>query len=889
MTMELRDPVAPPAGAGATTDGGSAALAAALRAVELSAGDPGQARALAAAALLDGRTARDPAAVSVAYRALGLAARGHYDARTAADHLRRALRVARQHGLDTLAAEARMSLALVLDDLGRPSAAVREIDAASRSLRGLARARSMMQRALILRRIGRDDEAMHGYRSALRVFRAKGDRLWQARALNNRGVLHGYRGDYRLARADLLAAAAIYADLDLPVSAAQSHHNLGFVAAQAGDIPEALARYEQARVELSRTGPDAVGLLDLAELLQSAGLLPEARDAALAALDAGRQGRLDSVRGQAALLLASIALERGELSDARIAARLARRSFARQARPLLSARARAVELAAVVAAGRADRGTLRSLRTTADTFGQAGWLVPAWSAWLDLARVAVALGDLDTGADGLSRAAGAARRGPAWLRTRLWHVRAIASRATGDVAGALRSASAGLREFETHRASLGATELRVRGGAEIADLIRLRLRLALDHEPAERVLAWSGRCKAAATWLPPARPSRDPAIARDLTRLRRLHADLATGPASSVHTGRLLQRQRELESSVQRRAWLARGTDAPVEAPAVGAVAEALGDMALVDVIAVDDELYALVLVERRVHRVDLGRAEPVLRELADLRFALRRLVTRRGHANAALAAADHGAAALDRALIAPLGHLLRDRELVLTPTGQLHALPWPLLPSCRGRAIRVAPSSATWWRAERTPIPSGPSVFVGAPEPAHAGPEVTQIAAGSPDALVLAGAAACVRPVMAALDRARVGHIACHGQFRSDNPLFSSLRLADGPLTVYDLSDLTAAPGTLVLSGCDTGLAAVHPGEELLGLTSALLQLGTRTVVASTSPVDDAATCALMTRFHAGLRAGQDPAAALAAAQAATDDPVERASTASFVTFGAG
>jgi hypothetical protein len=340
---------------------------------------------------------------------------------------------------------------------------------------------------------------------------------------------------------------------------------------------------------------------------------------------------------------------------------------------------------------------------------------------------------------------------------------------------------------------------------------------------------------------------------------------------------------------VQRRSWLARGTDAPVEAPAVAVVAGALGDLALVDLIAVDDELHALVLVEQRVHRVDLGPAAPVRRELADLRFALRRLVTRRGHASAALAAADHGTAALDRMLLAPLLPLLGDRELVITPTGQLHALPWPLLPSCRGRAVRVAPSSATWWRAERTPVPSGPPVFVGAPEPAHASPEVTQIAAGSPDALVLAGPAAGVRPVLAALDRARVGHIACHGQFRSDNPLFSSLRLADGPLTVYDLSGLTAPPGTLVLSGCDTGLATVHPGEELLGLTSALLQLGTRTVVASTSPVDDAATYALMTRFHAALRSGAGPAAALAAAQAAADDPVERATAASFVTFGAG
>ncbi|NJM52481.1 MAG: CHAT domain-containing protein [Blastocatellia bacterium] len=33
--------------------------------------------------------------------------------------------------------------------------------------------------------------------------------------------------------------------------------------------------------------------------------------------------------------------------------------------------------------------------------------------------------------------------------------------------------------------------------------------------------------------------------------------------------------------------------------------------------------------------------------------------------------------------------------------------------------------------------------------------------------------------------------HLACHGQFRQDNPMFSALRLADGFLTVRDISEL--------------------------------------------------------------------------------------------------
>ncbi|WP_327004719.1 hypothetical protein OHA72_58470 [Dactylosporangium sp. NBC_01737] len=284
----------------------SDALTLATRAVEAVAADPDQARALAASALVAARRAKDPDAASVANRALGLAARADEDAHTAARHLRAALRVAGRHDRMTLAAEARMSLALVLDDLGRPSAAVREIDVALRSLRGLRRGRAVMQRALILRRLGHDEEAMRGYQAALRVFRRAGDRLWQARALNNRGILHSYHGSHRLAVADLSAAAAIYAELDLPAAAAQVRHNLGYIAAQAGDVPLALARYEQARDVLSREGPQAVALLDLAELLRSARLLPEAQQAAQDAVDACRRGRLDAARGEAGLLLARV-------------------------------------------------------------------------------------------------------------------------------------------------------------------------------------------------------------------------------------------------------------------------------------------------------------------------------------------------------------------------------------------------------------------------------------------------------------------------------------------------------------------------------------------------------------------------------------------------------
>jgi CHAT domain-containing protein len=120
---------------------------------------------------------------------------------------------------------------------------------------------------------------------------------------------------------------------------------------------------------------------------------------------------------------------------------------------------------------------------------------------------------------------------------------------------------------------------------------------------------------------------------------------------------------------------------------------------------------------------------------------------------------------------------------------------------------------------------------------------------------------------------------------------MFSHLRLADGPLTVYDMERLGRPPRTVVLSACNVGLSAVHPGEELMGLTAALLGLGTATVLGSVLPAQDAATQDLMVDLHGRLAAGDAPAQALASAQLVRSGELDELSVtaAAFVCFGAG
>jgi CHAT domain-containing protein len=153
----------------------------------------------------------------------------------------------------------------------------------------------------------------------------------------------------------------------------------------------------------------------------------------------------------------------------------------------------------------------------------------------------------------------------------------------------------------------------------------------------------------------------------------------------------------------------------------------------------------------------------------------------------------------------------------------------------------------------------------------------------------VLADGEATAEKVLRELDGAWIAHIAAHGTFRADSPLFSSLRLDDGPLTVYDFERLRRAPYRMVLSSCDSGLAKPVGADELLGLSSSLIPLGAAGILASVVPVNDPATAPLMLAVHDNLRAGQSLASAFAGARAAArGDPVALAAGRSFVALGA-
>jgi CHAT domain-containing protein len=148
----------------------------------------------------------------------------------------------------------------------------------------------------------------------------------------------------------------------------------------------------------------------------------------------------------------------------------------------------------------------------------------------------------------------------------------------------------------------------------------------------------------------------------------------------------------------------------------------------------------------------------------------------------------------------------------------------------------------------------------------------------------MVSGAAADRGAFLAAMESARLLHVAAHGTHQPENPLFSCLRLADGAVFAHELDQTAAAPEHVILSACEVGIATVRPGDEPLGLASVFLQLGTRSVIAGVARVADDVAEQTMAVYHERLVSGSDSAEALAAALIEVDADV----VPPFVAFGA-
>ena len=96
---------------------------------------------------------------------------------------------------------------------------------------------------------------------------------------------------------------------------------------------------------------------------------------------------------------------------------------------------------------------------------------------------------------------------------------------------------------------------------------------------------------------------------------------------------------------------------------------------------------------------------------------------------------------------------------------------------------------------------------------------------------------------------------------------MFSSIRMGDSFLSLYDLYQLRLPADLITLSGCSTGLNVVAAGDELIGLARGLLHAGAQSLVLSLWDVHDKSTADYMTIFYRCLGEGKSKAASMQAA----------------------
>jgi CHAT domain-containing protein len=154
----------------------------------------------------------------------------------------------------------------------------------------------------------------------------------------------------------------------------------------------------------------------------------------------------------------------------------------------------------------------------------------------------------------------------------------------------------------------------------------------------------------------------------------------------------------------------------------------------------------------------------------------------------------------------------------------------------------------------------------MGVPDPAapHIRDEVEAVGSVLPNAEVFIGAEATHDVLRERGPHARYVHIATHGLFRQDNPMFSSISLGNSELSLFDLYQLNLPSELVTLSGCGTGLNVVVGGDELIGLKRGLLYAGAQGLLVTLWDVNDQSTAEFMKLFYSRLCAGSNKARAV-------------------------
>jgi CHAT domain-containing protein len=742
---------------------------------------------------------------------------------------------------------------------GRRFAATGEIDLLVATENALA---SNLSNQLRLR------EATEHYRRALELAREAGLELRQAEIECNLGEYALAQGHYDQALAHLEQGRRRYTALGLRHEAAYAEQLLAEAYLHLNMAEEAAAIYARVTPTFAELGMRAEQARALAYHGQAAVLLQH-HDKARHLFEAARQlfaaeGNLMSV-ALVTLFEAEHAYQNGAYAEAAAAARDAEEAL-----------------------------------TQARSHGRA--LLARWLR----GEAATALGRLDEARALLESTLGEAeRRRLPQLAQRCLAALGLLAMAAGDTARAETALHQAVTMIEELRAPLPSEELRT---AFIADKLApysALVRLCLQSEPPRvaEALGYAERARSRALSeilgrsvqsLVQPRDEFEARLSEQLSELRAelnwLYGQLSQAlntdgqQASAIEALQASVQKREARLLELTRQLQMRGGELPgvVEPLDLPGLQRDLGpDTAVVSYYMLDGELLAFVITDRELWVARGLAQEAHVSELVErLRFQVEAM--RRGartsptHHEQLVRRVRHYLRRLHELLLAPLEPALGERRLVVLPHRALHYVPFHALHDgeqyvIERREVCTAPSAGVLHRCLLRPRrPHRRALLMGVPDARapRVRDEILTLAPLFPDRVALIGPEAHAAALRRHGPEADLLHLACHGVFRPDNPLFSALHLADGRFTTRDAYGLDLHCNLVVLSACETGVSSVAPGDELLGLARGFFAAGAPALIVSLWTVDDSSTANLMAHFYRRLNAGDTPASALRAAQ---------------------
>ena len=834
-------------------------------------------------------------------------ARGQY--REALQHYDRAQMVFRQLQHEVDVARTLNSALLALGSLGRYDEALasaneaREIFERHGNRLGLGRLDSNVGN--ILYRQDRFDEALTLYRRAYEQLAEIGQPQDIAAALGNMAMTYTSLNDFQKAQASYEQARAVCERHGLPLIAVRADYNVAYLYYLRGEYTRALELYRVVREHSERLGDtyrSALCDLDRSEMYLELNLSEEAGDLAARAL--ARFDRL-GMAYEAAKAVTNLALATSRQGDVAGALELfdrGRRLFAREKNQVWLGLVNYYQALVLHRDGQYARA--RPLCEAALTlFARAA--VPGQAALcsLLLARLELEAGDLEAA----ERACAAAFAKVIGTETPILSYQAhfvlgLVREAQGarDAAyDAFRTAHDGLEQLRSH---LRADDLKVAfledKMAVYESLVTACLALGEDGARREETFGYIENAKSRsladliafrATALAPRFAGAATEEVRRLRQQLNWHyrqlelEQMGSESGSARRVERLRHRARALEKQLAGSLEEAGRTDQEFsalqsgKASGIDEIRSALPtETVLLEYYQARGRYYVCVLTRENLEVHPIASAAQVRRILRLLQFQLSKFRLGRAYvgtfADQLRLATETHLRELYALLLAPVRGRLQGTHLIVVPHDALHSVPFHALYDGRRFVIddftvSHAPSASVY-RLCRTKSPSEATgaLIMGVPDALtpFIADEIEAVADTLQNPRVFLGSEATLEQLRTHSSASRIVHIATHGLFRRDNPMFSSIQLGDGPLGVYDLYQLHLSAELVTLSGCSTGRSAVVGGDELLGLVRGVMYAGARAVLLTLWDADDRSSADFMRTFYGHLQRGSSKGTAL-------------------------